>query len=74
MTNNKTSLEKSHSKVSNFKLTLICLFSAIFASIMWGAIGLAFKDDGFDYFYLLIAVVALFFSFLFYHLLAKFTR
>ncbi len=31
----KTSLEKSHSKASNFKLTLICLLTIIFFAILW---------------------------------------
>lgn len=35
----KTSLEKSHSKASNFKLTLICFLAALCVSIMW--VGLA---------------------------------
>ncbi|MCQ2414205.1 MAG: hypothetical protein MJ082_05375 [Clostridia bacterium] len=33
----KTSLEKSHSKVSNFKLTLLCLLGAIgYAALFFG--------------------------------------
>ncbi len=31
----KTNLEKSHSKVSNFKLTLICLLTIIFFAVLW---------------------------------------
>lgn len=34
----KTSLEKSHSKWSNFKLTIVCLFLTISVSAIWSAI------------------------------------
>lgn len=36
----KTDLQKSHSKVSNFKLTLICLILAIGFGALWVGIGL----------------------------------
>lgn len=35
----KTSLEKSHSKASNTKLTFICFLAALAVSVMW--VGLA---------------------------------
>ena len=31
----KTSLQKSHSKASNFKLTLICFLTILFFAILW---------------------------------------
>lgn len=31
----KTNLEKSHSKVSNFKLTILCVLSALFFNLIW---------------------------------------
>lgn len=31
----KTSIEKSHSKVSNFKLTLICLFLSLIVGLIF---------------------------------------
>ncbi|MCR4898608.1 MAG: hypothetical protein K5892_05210 [Acholeplasmatales bacterium] len=31
----KTSLEKSHSKVSNFKLTMLCVLAAFFFNLAW---------------------------------------
>ena len=31
----KTSLEKSHSKASNFKLTLICFLTILFFALLW---------------------------------------
>ena len=46
--NNKTSLEKSHSKSSNAKLTLLCLFSVLCFSALW--VCLCFlKDDNIAY-------------------------
>ncbi len=38
----KTDLEKSHSKASNFKLTLICALLAISVSLVW--VGLILID------------------------------
>ena len=38
----KTDLEKSHSKVSNFKLTIICALLAISLSLIW--VGLILVD------------------------------
>lgn len=38
--NEKTSLERSHSKSSNAKLTLLCLFTILVFSLLW--VGLAF--------------------------------
>ncbi|MBP5445267.1 MAG: hypothetical protein J6Y28_03760 [Acholeplasmatales bacterium] len=31
----KSSLEKSHSKASNFKLTLLCLLTIVFFAVLW---------------------------------------
>lgn len=39
------SLEKSHSKSSNFKLTMICLMLTIFASIVWVGVALILNMD-----------------------------
>ena len=38
--NNKTSLEKSHSKWSNAKLTMLCLLSNIAVSAVWVVLAL----------------------------------
>ncbi|MBO5542011.1 MAG: hypothetical protein J5936_01120 [Acholeplasmatales bacterium] len=38
----KTSLEKSHSKTSNFKLTMICALLSISFSLIW--VGLIFIE------------------------------
>lgn len=45
MENNKDSLQRSHSKWSNFKLTILCLFAILAFSALW--VGLAFlgKED-----------------------------
>ena len=31
----KTNLQKSHSKVSNFKLTLLCILTIFFFAVLW---------------------------------------
>ena len=43
MQDNRTSLEKSHSKSSNAKLTLLCLAASLFSSVMIAC--LAFLDS-----------------------------
>ena len=37
----KTSLEKSHSAWSNFKLTLLCVLTVISVTAFWGTLALA---------------------------------
>ncbi|MBQ9520257.1 MAG: hypothetical protein IJR67_02145 [Acholeplasmatales bacterium] len=37
-----TSLQKSHSKASNFKLTLICLLTALFNALLWTGVAMIF--------------------------------
>lgn len=39
------SLEKSHSKVSNFKLTMICILLTICASAIWLGVSLLLNMD-----------------------------
>ncbi|MCR5307650.1 MAG: hypothetical protein K6E24_01460 [bacterium] len=41
----KTSLEKSHSKASNFKLTFICFLTILFFGILWCGIVLLKGDQ-----------------------------
>ena len=43
----KTSIEKSHSKLSNFKLTLICLLGILAIFIFW--IGIAILNKNMNY-------------------------
>lgn len=67
----KTSLERSHSKVSNFKLTLICLLLAIgFAGVWVGLILIGYnKPLGIS-----VAAVSGVIAFLSFLLVGKFTR
>jgi hypothetical protein len=71
----KTSLEKSHSKVSNFKLTLIILCLSLFISLLWAGIFLMTwsKDN-----YFTIGIIVTAFSFVLsifnFILIGKFTR
>ena len=41
----KTNLEKSHSKLSNAKLTLICFLTILFFAILWCGVVLLKKTD-----------------------------
>lgn len=68
----KTSLKKSHSKVSNFKLTLECLLGLIGFSGVWASIILKSKiDDKYFYMGLIIASILLLLSIL---MLRRFKR
>ena len=40
----KTSLQKSHSKASNFKLTLICFLTILFFGALWCGLALLKGD------------------------------
>ena len=65
-------LEKSHSKVSNAKLTLICLGLSLFFGSFWaGLILTAFIEPVIGY---IISCASLLLVFLFMHLVSKFTR
>ena len=68
----KTSLEKSHSKVSNFKLTMIAFLGAVGIAALW--IGLAIIKM--DILYIAIPMIAggACLSFLSFVLVGKFTR
>lgn len=51
----KTNIEKSHSKWSNFKLTVLCLIETLFVTLLW--LTLIFKDKLQDkYFYTLLGI------------------
>lgn len=67
----KTDLEKSHSKVSNFKLTLICLLLSISFLGIWLGVSLINKYTWLGYSILGGSGLVGFFSFL---LISKFTR
>ena len=69
----KTSLERSHSKVSNFKLTLICFFAALAVSILW--VGLAVIGyEPYRIYGIIGASAGLLLSLFFIFLISKFTR
>ena len=69
----KTSLEKSHSKVSNFKLTLICFIASISFSAMWA--GVAFETiDSYKIFGIILGICGGVFFVLSLLLISKFTR
>ena len=53
----KTSLEKSHSKVSNFKLTLICLLGIIAFALIFIGLGLFKKYQTYSIYFLAIGGV-----------------
>lgn len=70
----KTSLEKSHSKWSNTKLTFICLFEAIFFAVFFvgmGIIGMQAVDTIIG---ILVAIIGVLGFALFAVLLKKFIR
>lgn len=67
----KTDLEKSHSKVSNFKLTLICFLLSISFLGIWFGISFINKNQYLGYSILGVSAILGIFSFL---LIGKFTR
>lgn len=72
---NKTSLEKSHSKSSNAKLTLLCFLATVFSSATF--VGFAMLNgvlNKMGYIYLGVAVGSLIISILCILGLSKFTR
>lgn len=75
---NKTDLERSHSKASNFKLTMIAFLGAIGFACVWVGIAFIFKGEikGFNLMSIAIPMtiaggVVLLLS---YFLIARFTR
>ena len=53
----KTSLEKSHSKLSNTKLTLICLFACILEAVLWSGVGVIIKFQALGIILIVVGVV-----------------
>lgn len=71
----KTSLEKSHSKSSNAKLTFLCFLSSVFSSLF--VAGLAVFNGAFDtkgYIALGVSAVSFLLSIIFIRALKNFTR
>lgn len=67
----KTSLQKSHSKTSNFKLTFICFIAAFAISALWIGLALIKANPTFGYILLPVGAVATIISLFF---ISKFTR
>lgn len=59
--NDKSSLAKSHSKVSNFKLTLVCIIAAISFALIFIGFTLYFSLDK-NIIYLIIGIIGCVFS------------
>ena len=69
----KTSLEKSHSKASNAKLTFICFIAALAVSMLWVGIAL-FGSEAYRIFGIILASVGAVLTLLSLFLISKFTR
>ena len=69
-----TSLQKSHSKVSNFKLTLLCLLTALASTAIWAGIAIIFFLKDFLALGIIVSAVALALTFICIQLLGKFAR
>lgn len=69
----KTSLEKSHSKASNAKLTFICFIAALAVSMLWVGIAL-FGSEAYRIFGIILASVGAVLILLSLFLISKFTR
>lgn len=70
----KTSLEKSHSKASNFKLTLLCLLTAIASTGIWAGVAVIFFLKDLLVLGIIISAITLALTFLCVQLLGKFAR
>ncbi|MCR5113229.1 MAG: hypothetical protein K6A63_04765 [Acholeplasmatales bacterium] len=68
----KTSLERSHSKASNFKLTMICFILALGIAAVWG--GLALVNTDYQTLGIIVAACGGAVALLFFILIGKFTR
>ncbi len=68
-----TSLEKSHSKYSNFKLTFLCILGILFINLLW--IGLIIISlEGYFNFGLILSISSFVISILIGLLLIRFKR
>ena len=69
---NKTSLEKSHSRWSNFKLTCLCILITLSTSSLWVLI--SFKDHFEFTIFIIVGFISLIILILSLILLTKFKR
>ncbi len=67
----KTDLEKSHSKTSNFKLTLICALLSISLSLVWFGLIFIEKNKALG---ISISALSLVVALLSFFLIGRFTR
>ena len=70
----KSSLEKSHSKASNAKLTLLCLLTAIASTGIWVGIAIIILLANYLVLGICVAAVSAVVTFLLIQLLGKFAR
>jgi ABC-type multidrug transport system permease subunit len=70
----KTSLEKSHSKASNAKLTLLCLLTAIASTGIWVGIAIIILLANYLVLGICVAAISAVVTFLLIQLLGKFAR
>ena len=69
----KTSLEKSHNKVSNFKLTILCFLALLFVSALWLGVGLI-GNETLMYYGIIITCCSIILTLLFMLIISNFTR
>ncbi|MFA6830350.1 MAG: hypothetical protein WCR67_06605 [Bacilli bacterium] len=72
--NNSESLAKSHSKASNFKLTLLAITAALIVFGFWTMLYLALKGTEINFTYLIISIAFLVLSLLTAVIISKFKR
>ncbi len=70
----KTSLQRSHSKSSNAKLTLLCLLTALVSTGIWAGAALIYFIQSMFYIGIIVAAISAILTFLCINLLGKFTR
>ena len=69
----KTSLEKSHSRVSNFRLTFFCFLALLFVSGLWLGIGLI-GNETLMYYGIVITCCSIILTLVFMLIINNFTR
>ena len=70
----KSSLERSHSKASNFKLTLLCLLTALVSTSIWAGVAIIYFIEAMLVLGIIITAVSAVLTFLCIQLLGKFAR
>jgi len=70
----QTSLQKSHSKASNAKLTFLCLLTAIVSTSLWVGVAIIIFVESLLILGIAISAISLILTFLCIQLLGKFAR